>query len=109
MSARSSLSSLASSTGVRPRRSASLSDTQPESFLPPLQQFPRLGIPSRGARRVTLEEKIRQEREIAREEGVCHGDMFRTRTHQASGYAMREAEEAAEAESMLVSHLSLFS
>lgn len=56
---------------------------------------------------MTLEEKIRQEREIAREEGVWPADVprRRTRTHQLTGYAMREAEEAAEAERKLLSHV----
>ncbi|KAH9841518.1 kinase-like domain-containing protein [Rhodofomes roseus] len=82
----------------RPRRSASLSDASGSSphgsLLPeqPAGQFgyhyahashrpgTSMGIADRGARRVTLEEKIRQEREIALEEG----------------YLRRAAEEAAE-------------
>ncbi|CAL1713306.1 unnamed protein product [Somion occarium] len=65
-------------TATRPRRSASLSESQmDEGPLPQLHQFPRVGV-SRGARRVTLEEKLRQERQI--------------------GYALREAEEAVEAD-----------
>ncbi|OSD07178.1 hypothetical protein PYCCODRAFT_580177 [Trametes coccinea BRFM310] len=67
---------------IRPRRSASLSDAPPP--IDPVMERPlghiRAGT-SLGARRVTLEEKIRQEREIALEEG----------------YARREAEEAAAA------------
>ncbi|KAI0657380.1 kinase-like domain-containing protein [Cubamyces menziesii] len=67
---------------IRPRRSASLSDAPPPIDLPAerpmIHMRPGAGL---GARRVTLEEKIRQEREIALEEG----------------YALREAEEAAAA------------
>ncbi|TCD65100.1 Protein kinase [Steccherinum ochraceum] len=75
---------LKSSAGIRPRRSASMSETHEGMSQPPqFHQFNRLPVgPQRGARRVTLEEKLRQEREIALEEG----------------YARREAEEAAEAE-----------
>ena len=70
----------------RPRRSASLSDASgsphelPEPSAaqyggyhyaaPSMRPGTSLGIADRGARRVTLEEKIRQEREIALEEGV---------------------------------------
>ncbi|KAK7682366.1 hypothetical protein QCA50_014571 [Cerrena zonata] len=63
---------------VRPRRSASLSEAgtaMDDVYLSELNQIPR--PTSRGARRVTIEEKLRQERQI--------------------GYAQREAEEAAEA------------
>ena len=66
----------------RPRRSASLSDAPPP--IDPLPERPpahaRPGT-ALGARRVTMEEKIRQEREIALEEGYAT--------------ARREAEEAA--------------
>ncbi|TBU62352.1 kinase-like domain-containing protein [Dichomitus squalens] len=66
---------------IRPRRSASLSDAPPP--IDPLPERPIAGHArpgtGLGARRVTLEEKLRQEREIALEEG----------------YARREAEEAA--------------
>ncbi|KAI0632168.1 kinase-like domain-containing protein [Trametes polyzona] len=68
---------------IRPRRSASLSDAPPPIELPQKDR-PMISLrpgTSLGARRVTLEEKIRQEREIALEEG----------------YARREAEEAAAA------------
>ncbi|KAI0947460.1 hypothetical protein AcV7_009886 [Taiwanofungus camphoratus] len=81
-----------SSTGVRPRRSASLSDAAHDhehGLMPAGYQYQpysrpgtSLGMTGRGARRVTLEEKIRQEREIALEEG----------------YARRDTEEATEAE-----------
>ena len=70
----------------RPRRSASLSDASgsphelPEPSAaqyggyhyaaPSMRPGTSLGIADRGARRVTLEEKIRQEREIALEEGA---------------------------------------
>lgn len=73
----------------RPRRSASLSDasgSSPHDALLPepsaaqyggyhyapssIRPGTSLGIADRGARRVTLEEKIRQEREIALEEGA---------------------------------------
>lgn len=57
---------LSNSMGVRPRRSASLSDSAPEEFLHPSV---RMGL--LGARRVTLEEKLKREREIALEEGMC--------------------------------------
>lgn len=70
----------------RPRRSASLSDASGpgsvhdsgyETGLPSAHQYQQqyqrpgtsLGMTGRGARRVTIEEKIRQEREIALEEG----------------------------------------
>lgn len=76
-------------TRNRPRRSASLSDApgsapipevmyeQQPSYDPQSQQHllpnyrpgTSLGIANRGARRVTLEEKLRQERDMAREEG----------------------------------------
>ena len=65
----------------RPRRSASLSDAPPP--VAPLPERPPAHIrPSTafGPQRVTLEEKLRQEREIAREEGYAT--------------ARREAEEA---------------
>ena len=46
-----------------------MSDTNGEEQHPPnYQQFLKLPT-SRGARRVTLEEKLRQEREIVRDEG----------------------------------------
>ncbi|KAI0785230.1 hypothetical protein C8Q75DRAFT_333303 [Abortiporus biennis] len=67
-------------TGIRPRRSASLSEASPDMPPPQFQHVPRLAIHTKGARRVTLEEKLRQERQIALEEG----------------YARREAEEEAE-------------
>ncbi|KAL7279914.1 hypothetical protein ACG7TL_006323 [Trametes sanguinea] len=61
---------------IRPRRSASLSDAPPP--IDPVMERPlghiRAGT-SLGARRVTLEEKIRQEREIALEEGVLQGTL----------------------------------
>ncbi|OBZ68668.1 hypothetical protein A0H81_11386 [Grifola frondosa] len=63
-------------TGSRPRRSASLSESVTSLEVDHVP-YHRPGT-SLGARRVTLEEKIRQEREIALEEG----------------YARREAEEA---------------
>lgn len=79
-------------TRNRPRRSASLSDAPgplptPESMyeqqqpsydpqpqpqqhlLPNYRPGTSLGVTNRGARRVTFEEKMRQEREMAREEG----------------------------------------
>lgn len=80
-------------TRNRPRRSASLSDApgpvpaseimyeqQPPSYDPQPQQHllsnhrpgTSLGLTNRGARRVTLEEKLRQERDMAREEGKQH-------------------------------------
>ena len=63
---------LNSSAGVRPRRSASLSEAHDGMPQPPqFQQFSRVATGAiRGARRVTIEEKIRQEREIALEEGT---------------------------------------
>ena len=55
---------------TRPRRSYSLSDTgQEDQHQPNFQQFLKLPA-GRGARRVTLEEKIKQDQEIAREEGT---------------------------------------
>ncbi len=57
---------------IRPRRSASLSDAPPP-MEPIVQERPMTHLrpgTSLGARRVTLEEKIRQEREIALEEGT---------------------------------------
>ena len=67
---------------IRPRRSASLSEAPPP--IEPLPERPighmRPGT-SVGARRVTLEEKLRQERQIALEEGYAN--------------ARRDAEEAA--------------
>ena len=66
----------------RPRRSASLSDAPPP--IDPLPERPLAHVrpgTALGARRVTLEEKLRQEREIALEEGYAT--------------ARREAEEAA--------------
>ncbi|GBE84902.1 predicted protein [Sparassis crispa] len=67
----------------RPRRSASLSDASGAGYHDeqPPYSYQRPGT-SMGARRVTIEEKMRKEREIALIEG----------------YAMREAEEAAEVE-----------
>lgn len=54
--------------GVRPRRSASLSEAgtiMDDGPLPEMHPFPK--APARGARRVTLEEKLRQERQIGKE------------------------------------------
>ncbi|EMD39981.1 hypothetical protein CERSUDRAFT_81303 [Gelatoporia subvermispora B] len=80
---------------IRPRRSASLSEAagingydfengNPGASYQPQYSRPgtSLGIASRGARRVTMEERYRQEREIALDEA----------------YARREAEELAETE-----------
>ena len=58
--------SLMASTGIRPRRSASLSDTAPDD----LSAAYMWSAANLGARRVTLEEKLRREREIALEEGT---------------------------------------
>ena len=57
-------SSLSTSMGIRPRRSASLSEAAPDEFLHPSVRN------LLGARRVTLEEKLKREREIALEEGT---------------------------------------
>ncbi|THG94328.1 hypothetical protein EW026_g7123 [Hermanssonia centrifuga] len=78
--ARMSAAALTSSTGARPRRSYSLSEADGEdSDHPHYQQYLKSEF-ARGARRVTLEQKLKQEREIAREEG----------------YNLRAAEEAEE-------------
>ena len=85
---------------IRPRRSASLSDAPPPIDLPAerpmIHMRPGAGL---GARRVTLEEKIRQEREIALEEGTRRSLGFTMQLVLTSslGYALREAEEAAAA------------
>ncbi|KAI0345703.1 hypothetical protein BDW22DRAFT_904252 [Trametopsis cervina] len=60
--------SLSTSTGIRPRRSASLSDAAPEDF--PATYMRSANI---GARRVTLEEKLKREREITLEEAYNVG------------------------------------
>lgn len=68
---------------IRPRRSASLSEAPPP--IDPLPERPIVGLgrpgTALGARRVTLEEKLQQERKIALEEGYAN--------------ARREVEEAA--------------
>ncbi|KAI0075059.1 hypothetical protein K474DRAFT_1454520 [Panus rudis PR-1116 ss-1] len=56
---------LSASGPTRPRRSASLSEAHPDDGLPQLQQFPRQASSrNAGARRVTFEEKLKQERQI---------------------------------------------
>lgn len=52
-------------TGTRPRRSASLSEALDDNSYHPLRNL------QLGPRRVTLEEKLKREREIALEEGYA--------------------------------------
>lgn len=60
-------SALAMSTGAtRPRRSASMSEANAEEIpFPQFQdRYSRQAVNNRGARRVTMEEKMRQEQEM---------------------------------------------